>query len=260
MTEAEPSLVTWFVIANIVRRAFDVFRPRTSRTIPYPLNPIPSCYNNGMKKTQKKIISFDLDGTIVGNDFGNMVWLDGVPRKYAERHGLSFEEALSTIKREYDSVGDAHLLWYDIDYWLERFDLAVCVPDLLDAYAPYIRLLPGAKEAITELRKRYQLVVASNAARIFVEKELGQSGLRDCFARVVSATSDYGMVKKEERFYTHLCEELQIGPDELAHVGDHRVFDCEVPLQVGIESYHYNPACQDNGRVINDLRELLVRL
>jgi hypothetical protein len=43
-------------------------------------------------------------------------------------------------------------------------------------------------------------------------------------------------------------------------VGDHRVFDYEVPGLVGIDSFHYDPAASGDGRVISDFRELLDKL
>ncbi len=208
----------------------------------------------------KKVISFDLDGTLVRGTFGDMVWHHGIPGKYAEKHSMELETARSLILKEYESIGDANLLWYDVDYWLERFGLSVSADELLDAYRMHIEVVPHALEVITSLGKKYRLIIASNAGRIFVDKELAQAGLTGHFERVVSATSDLGMVKKEERFYRHLTAELAISPAEMVHVGDHRVFDYEVPASLGIESYHYNPSAMSNGNVINDLRELLSRL
>jgi len=173
----------------------------------------------------KKIISFDLDGTIVDGAYGNMVWLEGVPERYARKHGMPLEDAKKAVKKEYDSIGEAHLLWYDIGYWLDRLGLTVSIPELLDSYADHIRLLPHAAEAISALGERYTLVVASNAARIFVEKELGHTGLEASFSRAISATSDFGMVKKQGAFFLRLCSTLGVSPDEVVHVGDHAVFD-----------------------------------
>jgi putative hydrolase of the HAD superfamily len=208
----------------------------------------------------KKVISFDLDGTIVDGLYGNMVWLEGIPKRYAARYSLSVPDALAAVKEAYDSVGEAHLLWYDLGYWLRRFDLAVPEQVLLDRYAGYIRLLPHAAPVIEALGRKYLLVIASNAARIFVEKELRHTGLTEHFTRVVSATSDFKMVKKEEEFYRRLCALLGVLPSEMVHVGDHPIFDFEVPRLAGIDSYHYDPAVKGDGGVIGDLRELLDRL
>jgi putative hydrolase of the HAD superfamily len=208
----------------------------------------------------KKVISFDLDGTIVDGLYGNMVWLEGIPERYAARYAMSVSDALVVVKEAYDSVGEAHLLWYDLGYWLRRFDLTVSEEALLDRYVGYIRLLPHVAPVIEALSKKYLLVIASNAARIFVEKELRHTGLARYFTHVVSATSDFRMVKKEEGFYRRLCALLDVLPSEVVHVGDHPVFDFEVPRLAGIDSFHYDPAGKGDGGVIGDFRELLDRL
>ena len=208
----------------------------------------------------KKVVSFDLDGTLVHGRFGDMVWHRGIPERYSKKQGIPFEEAQRLILEEYASIGDANLLWYDVGYWLTRFGLSVSAHELLDAYAHHIEVIPHALDVITALRARYRLVIASNAGRIFVDKELTQAGLTGYFEYVVSATSDLGMVKKEERFYHTLAANLGVSTEDLVHVGDHPVFDYEVPRSLGIECYHFNPSGESNGTVINDLRELLEKL
>ncbi|OPX96755.1 MAG: GMP/IMP nucleotidase YrfG [Syntrophorhabdus sp. PtaB.Bin047] len=214
------------------------------------------CYNAVMKK----VISFDLDGTLVDARYGDMVWNVGIPSEYAKRYGLPFDEARAFIRGEYESVGDGDITWYEIEHWLEKFSLDVAPEELLDRYADHIALLPGAREVVDTLGERYTLVIASNAARIFVEKELGETGLAGSFSRVVSATSDYGMVKKQEGFFLRLLADLGVLPQEVVHVGDHALFDHDVPSGLGIESYHIDGHDWQAGqprRTISGLMDLL---
>ena len=205
----------------------------------------------------KKVISFDLDGTLVDGAYGNMVWLEGIPRRYAQRYAIPFDEAKRLVTTEYDSIGEGDVLWYDMAYWLRRFSLAISIPELLDEYEAHIRVLPNVAEVLEQLRTRYVLVIASNAARLFVEKELHQSGLAGYFRHAVSATSDFKMVKKEEAFYHRLCSMLDVSPSEMVHIGDHATFDVDVPLRVGLDAFHYSPCGEPNGRTIRDFKELL---
>lgn len=219
--------------------------------------------------TMKKIVSFDLDGTIVSGHYGEMVWNHGIPEVYAKRHSMPFDEAKKYIRQEYESVGDKEIIWYEIEHWLKRFDLSVPVDELLTKYESYIEIVPHAREVLGELAKRYTLVVASNAARIFVDKEIKCSGLAGYFTYIISATTDYRMVKKEEHFYRKLCELLGVLPDEVVHIGDHPVFDHDVPADMGIEAYYlqhehsaisHQLSAKDGRNVIKDLRELLDKL
>ena len=53
--------------------------------------------------------------------YGEMVWNHGVPEVFARRYGISFDEAKVRTRKEYESLGDGRLEWYDIEYWLRRF-------------------------------------------------------------------------------------------------------------------------------------------
>jgi FMN phosphatase YigB (HAD superfamily) len=223
----------------------------------------------GIMGSMKKIVSFDLDGTLVNAGYGDMVWNHGIPSEYSKKYDIPFQEAKALIRGQYESVGDGDLLWYEIDYWLEKFHITVSSEELLKRYESQIEPLPFAGEVLEKLGQKYTLVIASNAARCFVEKELDYTGFRRYFTHIVSATTDYKMVKKEERFYKKLCESLQINPSEVVHVGDHPIFDYDTPLGLGIEPYCLVSEGRDNSdiisrlnerRTIRSLRELLERL
>lgn len=216
----------------------------------------------------KKIISFDLDGTLVHGKYGDMVWNHGIPDEYARKYGMSFEAAKRLIRDQYEEVGEANIEWYHIELWLRKFDLPVSPKMLLDRYESHIELFPDTREVLEALMASYTLIVASNAARIFVDKELSYANLTSHFTHIISATSDYCMVKKEKGFYKKLCTTLHISPHEIVHVGDHRVFDFETPSQLGIEAYHFVPDQQEacdkshgsNGNTIYRLSDLLDKL
>lgn len=225
--------------------------------------------NHAIMTAMKKVISFDLDGTLVDAGYGDIVWNHGIPEEYAKKYSISIEEAKDYIINRYKSVGDGDILWYEIQYWLNKFDLPVSANELLDRFESYIKPLPHAIDVLKNLGKRYMLIVASNAARIFVEKELECAGLGAFFIHVVSATTDYGMVKKTAAFYKRLCSTLNIEPSEIVHVGDHPVFDFDAPLSLGIEAYYlnspgsgarYQGQAKKHENVIHSLRELLDKI
>lgn len=223
-----------------------------------------SCYIRGMKK----IISFDLDGTLVHGKYGDMVWNHGIPEEYARKYGMPFDDAKKLVRAQYEEVGEDNIEWYHIELWLDRFGLQVSAHALLDRYESYIELFPDTRQVLQALSDTYTLIVASNAARIFVDKELSYANLTPHFAHVISATSDFRMVKKEKGFYEKLCTILDVSPHEIVHVGDHPVFDFETPLQMGIDAYHFIPGHETiaeqprahNGKTIHRLTDLLDRI
>nr|MBP7323958.1 HAD family hydrolase [Deltaproteobacteria bacterium] len=136
-------------------------------------------------------ISFDLDGTLVDAAYTTWVWEVGVPELYAKQHNLTIAEATARIVNEYAAVGDESLLWYDLGYWFDLFDLPGSWHDLLDEHKHRIGLFPEVPEILERLQQHYDLIITSNAAREFVEMEIEATGISRYFSRIVSATSDF---------------------------------------------------------------------
>jgi putative hydrolase of the HAD superfamily len=205
----------------------------------------------------KRLLSFDLDGTLVDLAFTDLVWHQGIPELYAQEKELDLAQAQELVLQEYQQVGDGALEWYDIAYWFRYLDLPGGWESLLERYAPQVRVYPEVHEVLSQLRERYSLIVLSNAARDFIAVEMHQGKLACYFDLVVSATSDFGLVKKSPEFYQRICELLGIGPHELIHVGDHWEFDYQIPREMGIAAFHLSRGGARSGPdVIRDLRPL----
>ena len=68
-------------------------------------------------------------------------------------------------------------------------------------------------------------------------------------------------MKKAPDFYQRVCDELEIEPMELAHVGDHAEFDYRAPKLLGVKAYHLDRSGELNGEdVVHDLNEFAERL
>jgi putative hydrolase of the HAD superfamily len=205
-----------------------------------------------------KVISFDLDGTLINYRFVDSVWFEGIPRLYSLRRGVSLEDARKAVKREYDKVGKERLEWYDLHYWIRKFGLNVDSQELLRHFEHEIKTYPEVPKVLEELKQRgFRLIIVTNARREFVELELKKAGIADYFERVFSSTSDFGLVKKTVNLYQRVCNILEISPQELIHIGDDRTFDFEVPRKLGILAFHLDrTGKQKEKRVIRSLEEL----
>jgi len=188
--------------------------------------------------TKKKLISFDLDNTIIDPTYITFVWEIGIPRLYAKKYNISVSKATPIVIAEYEKIGDSDLKWYDITYWFKYFELPGRWENLLDEHRDKIRPFPEAREVIQDLEQYNDLIITSNAAREFVEVEIKDAGIEDCFARIFSATSDFRQVKKTPQFYKRICEIMGTEPSGTIHVGDHYEFDYLVPKSVGIKAYY----------------------
>jgi putative hydrolase of the HAD superfamily len=208
-----------------------------------------------------KIISFDMDGTLVDAEFTDWVWGHGIPTLYAEKAGLSFEEAKAFVMKEYLKVGDGAIEWYDIKYWFQFFQLEESWKGIMERYTDKIKVYPDVNHILEGLRGRFPLVLTSNAGREFINIEMGATGLGRYFYRIFSATTDFGEVKKTAGFYERICQILETKPQEIVHVGDHYEFDYLVPRSLGIHAFYLDRLGEKNGEfVLRDLRELDERL
>lgn len=201
-----------------------------------------------------RFISLDMDGTLVNSRFVDLVWMRGVPELYAEEHRLAFHEAKEHVIGEYMKVGSTRLEWYDLQYWLDKFQLEISKDDLLGTYEDEIELYPEVHEVLEDLSQLFGLVVTSNAAREFIDIEL--DGLKRYFHDTFSATSDFREVKKSPLLYGAICRELGVRPSEVMHIGDHYTYDYESPLEAGLDALFLDRAGQRMGsEVIADLKE-----
>jgi len=209
-----------------------------------------------------KMISFDLDGTLIDYEFVDSVWFEGVPRLYSVEKGVSFDDAKEAVKREYDKVGKERIEWYDLQYWIRKFGLNVDKQELLKHFQHRIKTYPEVPKVLEELKQKgFRLIIVTNASSEFVELELRKTKMKNYFEHVFSSTSDFGLVKKTVNLYQRVCSILEVSPQEMIHVGDDRNFDFDVPRRLGILAFHLDRTGKCKGKlVIHSLEELSRKL
>lgn len=206
-----------------------------------------------------RVLSFDVDGTLVAKDFVDLFWERGVPELYANKNGIRFEEAKEHVMKKYAEIGDGDIRWYLPKYWFDLFQLRENPRELMKKYEEHLKLYPEVHEILEELSRDYELIVSSNAARDFLDIEIGE--IKHYFSYVFSSTSDFGEVRKTPGFYSKICEILKAKPSEIVHVGDHWNFDFVVPRKLGIEAFYLDRSRKKQGMfILKDLRELNEKL
>lgn len=199
------------------------------------------------------IISFDVEGTLVTTDFSAAIWFEGIPQRYAVKHDMTFEQAKKAVMEEYGKVGDQRIEWYDINYWVNKFDIGSAY-DLLKRYQNKINIYPDVLEVLESFSKKYRLIVCSGTPRDFLVHLLKDIG--GYFTDIFSSTSDFKSVKNGV-FYTGVCQKLNCTPQQVVHIGDNYQFDFHEPLQVGLQAYYLNRAESDSREhMIGSLLEL----
>lgn len=209
-----------------------------------------------LKKDSLKIISFDMNGTLTDDRFIELIWGEGVPRLYSKLKNISFKQAKEYVFREYEKIGDQRTEWYDIKYWFRFFGLGEGWRELLRSFQYEIKPFPEVIPVLEELSQDYQLVVSTNAFQEFFDIELETAGLKRYFTKIFSSTSDFCEVKKTSNVYLKICYNLGTKPEEIAHIGDHRLFDFIVPKEIGIRAFYLDRQEKEKGDfIVKDLRE-----
>ena len=162
-------------------------------------------------------VLLDMDGTLLDLHFDNHFWLSHLPRRYAEHHGVSQQQAedeLLPLFRQHAG----QLNWYCTDFWSR--ELRLSVRDLKREVAHLIALRPDADTFLTALRaagKRVALI--TNAHRDSLSLKLERIQLAPFFDRLISS-HDYGFAKEDQQFWFALQQDFGFDPARTLFIDD----------------------------------------
>ncbi len=162
-------------------------------------------------------VLLDMDGTLLDLHFDNHFWLEHLPQRYAEHHGISREQADAELLPLFrDNAGQ--LNWYCLDFWSRELKLPV--RDLKREVAHLIALRPDADTFLAALRgagKRVALI--TNAHRDSLSLKLERVELAPWFDRLISS-HDYGFPKEDQQFWQALRADFGFEPARSLFIDD----------------------------------------
>jgi putative hydrolase of the HAD superfamily len=121
-------------------------------------------------------VLLDMDGTLLDLHYDNHFWLEHVPRRYSEHHGLSLDVARAELKERYRKV-EGTLDWYCVDYWTR--ELGLDIPLLKQEVEHLIAIHPHVLDflhAVRATRKRVLLVTNAHGKAIDIKFRRTQLG------------------------------------------------------------------------------------
>ena len=215
-------------------------------------------YRATMESRTKRIrvLSLDLDGTVIDRGFAEHFWMEFIPRLYAELRGIDLEDAKRRVYSAYDEVGPGDVRWYMPEYWLNRFGIDADPRALILENVSWMRIYPDAEALLSRLNGEYPVIASTNSARIFAEVYQEALGIR--FDAILSCVSDFGIARKNPEFYGKVVKTLGVDPGEVLHVGDDPERDVEAALGAGLEAYLIDrKGCEGRRRrCVDDLRKI----
>ncbi len=189
-----------------------------------------------------KILSFDIDGTLIDKNLDFILWNIEVPKIYAEERKISIEEAENRVFAEYyrGAFIDKTPYWADIEYWFSR----LCLKDwgsLLNKLKKDIKLFEDVPPALSRLKEKYILVATSLNSKLLMETKLKASGLEKYFERAFYSESytpgnSEMRSKNDKSLFFHILEEMDAEPKEVLHVGDNISNDVIIPSSIGMHA------------------------
>ena len=162
-------------------------------------------------------VLLDMDGTLLDLHYDNHFWLEHLPQRYAELHGISRAMAELELMPLFERNA-GQLQWYCLDFW--SAELKIPVRELKRETADLIALRPDADTflaAIKEAGKR--VIMITNAHRDSLSLKLERIELAPYFERLISS-HDYGFPKKSPQFWDALHVDIGFEPARSLFIDD----------------------------------------
>lgn len=209
----------------------------------------------GNYKDTLKIISFDVDGTLVDLEYNDLVWFKEIPELVAKKKNISFKESLKLVKEEYSKLGEYNLNWYSIKYWISYFNLKASYKEILEKYESQVKIFPDVIPTLEKLRKDFILIVITAMPREFLTPKMKK--LEPYFKTSFSALSDFKELKNSE-IYFKISKILNVYPEQIMHIGDHWEFDYLAAYKAGLNALYLDRSnTRKEGKyIINSLEEV----
>ena len=162
-------------------------------------------------------VLLDMDGTLLDLHFDNHFWLEHLPKRYAEVHGVSLAMAQMELMPLFEKNAGT-LNWYCTDFW--STELKLPVKDLKIEIAHLIALRPDAETFLAAIKQAgKRVIMITNAHRDSLSLKMERLELAPYFERLISS-HDYGYPKENPQFWDALQADIQLDPARSLFIDD----------------------------------------
>ena len=162
-------------------------------------------------------VLLDMDGTLLDLHYDNHFWLEHLPRRYAELHGISRAMADLELTPLFERNA-GQLQWYCLDFW--STELKIPVRELKLETANLIALRPDADTFLAAIRQAgKRVIMITNAHRDSLSLKMERIELAPYFERLISS-HDYGFPKESPAFWDALQADIGFDPSRSLFIDD----------------------------------------
>ncbi|KMN11676.1 GMP/IMP nucleotidase [Pseudomonas helleri] len=162
-------------------------------------------------------VLLDMDGTLLDLHYDNHFWLEHLPQRYAELHGISRAMADLELTPLFENNA-GQLKWYCLDFWSR--ELKIPVRELKLETAHLIALRPDADTFLAAIKQAgKRVILITNAHRDSLSLKLERIELAPYFERLISS-HDYGFPKESPAFWDALQADIGFEPSRSLFIDD----------------------------------------
>lgn len=149
-------------------------------------------------------VLLDMDGTLLDLNFDNHFWKEFVPLKFAQKQGLSLEQAKEQLVPRFKKM-EGKLEWYCLDYWSDVLELDIA--GLKAEISGLITVLPHVTEFLEKMHQsRQRILLVTNAHRDSLGLKMEKTCLQPFFDGIISS-HDLGFPKEHVEFWRLLQQQ-----------------------------------------------------
>ncbi|CAM3275281.1 MULTISPECIES: GMP/IMP nucleotidase [Pseudomonas] len=209
-------------------------------------------------------VLLDMDGTLLDLHYDNHFWMEHLPQRYAELHGVTRAMAEMELQPLFERNA-GQLQWYCLDFW--STELNIPVRELKLETAHLIALRADADTFLAAVKRAgKRVILITNAHRDSLSLKLERIELAPYFERLISS-HDYGFPKENPQFWDALHADIHFDParslfidDTLPILRSARDFGVGHLLAVKAPDSQKGPKDTAEFAAVDDYRDLIVGL